>query len=70
MGYVITKLVGVDKTNWVPMKRVGIFMDYSESHANGSYLVYIPETKRYVVSRNVKFDEGKYDEVRGRRNST
>ena len=38
-------------------------MGYSGSHANGSYLVYIPETKKYVVSRNVKFDEGKCDEV-------
>jgi hypothetical protein len=38
-------------------------MGYSGSHANGLYVVYIPETKKYVVSRNVKFDEGKCDEV-------
>ena len=58
MHCVVTKLVGVDKINWGPKGRAGIFMGYSGSHANGSYLVYIPETKKYVVSRNVKFDEG------------
>ena len=59
----VTKLVGVDKTNWGPKGREGIFMGYSGSHANGSYLVYIPETKRFVVSRNVKFNEGRCDDV-------
>ena len=38
-------------------------MGYSGSHANGSYLVYMPDTKKFVVSRNVKFNEGKCDEV-------
>ena len=38
-------------------------MGYTGSHATGSYLVYIPETKRFVVSRNVKFNEGKCDDV-------
>jgi hypothetical protein len=63
MSCVVTKLVGVDKTNWGPKGREGIFMGYSGSHATGSYLVYIPETKRFVVSRNVKFNEGKCDDV-------
>jgi hypothetical protein len=33
-------------------------MGYAASHSNGSHVVYMPDTNKYVVSRNVKIDEG------------
>ena len=63
MPCVVTQLSGVDKTNWGPKGREGFFMGYAASHANGSYVVYMPDTKRYVVSRNIKIDEGHCDAV-------